>query len=63
DLARQDRAIAEYNQVMHQFYEAQQMDVAGDWVEHSLQRVTSAAALNGRDQLTAQLRQLGFPLL
>ncbi|MGB3766754.1 MAG: NADPH-dependent oxidoreductase [Phormidesmis sp.] len=63
ELAQQDAAIAQYNEVMQQFYESQKMDVAGDWVEHSLKRVATAQALNGRDQLREQLHRLGFPLL
>jgi nitroreductase len=61
-LSSQDAAIAAYNQVMQAFYESQQMNVTGDWAEHSLQRVATAAALNGRDQLRAALDRLGFPL-
>lgn len=62
DLASQEVAIAQYNEVMQQFYESQQMQVAGDWVEHSLKRVGTAQALNGRDQLKAIVQRLGFPL-
>lgn len=63
NLAQQDAAITEYNEVMQQFYESQQMNVAGDWVEHSLKRVATAQALGGRDRLREQLHRLGFPLL
>ena len=63
NLAGQDAAITEYNEVMQQFYESQQMNVAGDWVEHSLKRVATAQALSGRDRLREQLHRLGFPLL
>jgi nitroreductase len=63
NLVRQDAAITEYNEVMQQFYESQQMNVAGDWVEHSLKRVATAQALSGRDRLKEQLHRLGFPLL
>jgi hypothetical protein len=62
NLAPQAEAIAQYNEVMRQFYESQQMNVAGDWVEHSLQRVATAQALNGRDRLKEILQRLGFPL-
>ncbi|WP_348255461.1 NADPH-dependent oxidoreductase [Leptolyngbya sp. ST-U4] len=62
NLARQEEAIAQYNEVMQQFYESQQMNVAGDWVEHSLKRVATAQALNGRDRLKEILQRLGFPL-
>jgi nitroreductase len=63
NLVGQDPAIGEYNEVMQQFYESQQMNVAGDWVEHSLKRVATAQALGGRDRLREQLHRLGFPLL
>ena len=63
NLVGQDAAITEYNEVMQQFYESQQMNVAGDWVEHSLKRVATAQALGGRDRLKEQLHRLGFPLL
>jgi nitroreductase len=62
-LVEQEAAIAEYNEMMQQFYESQQMNVAGDWVEHSLQRVATAEALSGRDRLKEHLHRLGFPLL
>ena len=62
NLGQQTDAIAQYNEVMRQFYESQQMNVAGDWVEHSLQRVATAQALNGRDRLKEILQRLGFPL-
>lgn len=62
NLAQQEAAIAEYNQIMQQFYESQQMNVAGDWVEHSLRRVATAQSLNGRDRLKETLQRLGFPL-
>lgn len=62
-LVQQEDAIRQYNEIMHQFYEAQQMNVSGDWVEHSLKRVATAQALNGRDHLKEVLQRLGFPLL
>lgn len=58
----QEAAIAQYNEVMQQFYVSQQMNVAGNWVEHSLKRVATAQALNGRDRLKEILQRLGFPL-
>ncbi len=63
NLGEQAAAIAEYNDVMRQFYKFQQMNVGGDWEEHSLQRVATAQALGGRDLLKGQLHRLGFPLL
>lgn len=62
-LAQQDDAIKQYNAVMQQFYQAQQMQVAGTWVEHSLKRVATAQALGGRDRLREALHRLGLPLL
>ncbi|PSB35250.1 NADPH-dependent oxidoreductase [Stenomitos frigidus] len=62
DLAQQEAAIDQYNEVMQQFYDAQNMSVAGDWVEHSLKRVATAEALSGRDRLKESLQKLGFPL-
>ena len=62
-LVQQEEAITQYNEIMQQFYESQQMDVAGGWVEHSLKRVATAEALSGRERLKEQLHGLGFPLL
>ncbi len=62
NLAQQKEGIAQYNEAMRQFYAVQQMNVAGDWVAHSLQRVATAQALNGRDRLKEILQRLGFPL-
>ncbi|MBD2184687.1 NADPH-dependent oxidoreductase [Planktothrix sp. FACHB-1355] len=62
-LSQQAEAISEYNDIMQKFYESQRMNVAGDWVEHSLKRVATAQALNGRDRLKEILQKLGFPLL
>ena len=59
----QGEAIAQYNEIMQRFYESQQMNVAGDWAEHSVQRIATAQALNGRDRLKEVLQRLGFPLL
>ena len=61
-LEPQDEAIAQYNQVMKSFYADQQMNVAGDWADHSAKRIGSAAALSGRDRLRAALNNLGFSL-
>lgn len=63
NLAQQEEAIAQYSEIMQRFYESQQMHVTGDWVEHSLKRVATAEALNGRDRLKESLQQLGFKLL
>lgn len=63
NLAAQAEAIARYNQVMRDFYVQQQMNVAGDWVEHSVKRVATPKSLSGRDRLREALNHLGFPLL
>lgn len=62
NLAQQEAAIAQYNEVMQQFYQSQQMNVAGDWAEHCLKRVATVQALNGRDRLREALQRLGFLL-
>jgi nitroreductase len=62
NLSQQEDAIAQYNEIMQQFYESQQMNVTGDWVEHSLKRVATGQALSGRDRLKEILQRLGFPL-
>ena len=61
-LADQDKAIAEYNEVMKAFYTSQQMNVPGDWSEHSSKRVATAESLSGRDRLREALQNLGFQL-
>ncbi len=61
-LAEQDEAIAHYNEVMKAFYAAQQMNIPGDWTEHSVKRVAFAESLSGRDRLSEALKNLGFPL-
>ncbi|MBD2139717.1 NADPH-dependent oxidoreductase [Anabaena sp. FACHB-1237] len=61
-LSEQDEGISLYNQVMKDFYESQQMNVPGDWAEHSSKRVASAESLSGRQQLRQILNNLGFEL-
>lgn len=61
-LEAQDGAIADYNHTMQKFYQSQQMNVAGDWVDHSVKRIATAQALSGRDRLKGILHKLGFPL-
>ncbi len=61
-LESQTESIDRYNQVMQDFYQAQQMNVSGDWTEHSVKRVASGAALTGRDRLKVALQNLGFQL-
>lgn len=47
-LTEQDEAIARYNDVMKAFYSEQQMNIPGDWSEHSAKRVATPASLSGR---------------
>jgi nitroreductase len=61
-LVEQDKDIAFYNQVMKAFYNSQQMNVPGDWAEHSSKRVATAESLSGRDRLREALKNLGFLL-
>lgn len=61
-LEAQNGAIADYNDTMQKFYQSQQMNVAGDWVEHSVKRIATAQALSGRDRLKDILHKLGFSL-
>jgi nitroreductase len=62
-LAEQNQAIAQYNQVMKEFYTSQQMNVPGDWSEHSSKRVAAPESLSGRSKLQEILKKLGFKLL
>lgn len=61
-LAVQEEAIAHYNEIMKVFYTQQQMDVAGDWSEHSAKRIATSESLSGRDRLREALTNLGFKL-
>ncbi|TVT74120.1 MAG: NADPH-dependent oxidoreductase [Denitromonas halophila] len=58
----QDDAVAAYNTAMARFYEAQKMDVKGNWSVHSAKRVAGPASLSGRDRLVDALKALGFSL-
>ncbi|PPS41550.1 NADPH-dependent oxidoreductase [Chroococcidiopsis sp. TS-821] len=62
DLTVQDAAIAQYNEIMQNFYREQQMNVAGDWAEHSVKRIATPQSLSGRDRLREALKNLGFEL-
>jgi nitroreductase len=55
--------IAVYNQAMQGFYQSQNMNVPGDWTEHSAKRVAFAQSISGRDRLREALNKLGFELL
>ncbi|MBD2494495.1 NADPH-dependent oxidoreductase [Nostoc sp. FACHB-280] len=61
-LAEQDEAIAHYNDIIKQFYTEQQMNVAGDWSQHSSERIATVESLRGRDRLREALNNLGFQL-
>lgn len=59
---KQEAAIAEYDKLMAEFYQKHQMEVNGDWSDHSVDRITSAARLGSRIQLREILNRLGFAL-
>jgi nitroreductase len=61
-LETQDAAIAHYNELMAAFYANQNMNVEGDWAQHSSDRVASAESLRNRAHLSEILNQLGFEL-
>lgn len=54
--------IAAYNETMARYYEEQRMQVRGDWVDHSANRVAAPQSLSGRHRLLEALRNLGFEL-
>ena len=62
DLAGQDSAVADYNEVMATFYREQGMAGESSWARRSAQRVAGPHALSGRDTLRDTLARLGFPL-
>lgn len=62
NLAERDEAIARYNKAMKVFYTEQQMNVQGDWSEHSARRIATPQSLSGRDRLREALKNLGFEL-
>jgi nitroreductase len=61
DLAAQDEAVARYDATMAGFYKGQGMQ-ASVWSEHSVRRVATPEALNGRERLVSVLKSLGFGL-
>lgn len=61
-LETQEEGIKNYNQLMQDFYASQQMNIPGDWSEHSLKRVAFAESLSGRHRLKEALQNLGFEL-
>jgi nitroreductase len=62
-LTEQEEAIAQYDQIMQAFYAAQNMNVPGDWTEHSVKRIATPESLSGRHKLGEILKKLGFKLL
>jgi hypothetical protein len=60
-LAEQLLAMRDYDETMRQFYQAQGMRPA-QWSQHSVERVASAKALQGRDRLKQALQRLGFEM-
>ncbi|WP_067699493.1 NADPH-dependent oxidoreductase [Nocardia jejuensis] len=60
ELAEQRRHVAVYEQRIAQFYAEQ--DLAHSWTERVLNRLKSAASLNGRDRLRESLSNHGFRL-
>ncbi len=57
-----DAEIEQYIAAMQRFYEAQQMQVRGNWVRHSARRIAGPESLSGRDRLREALNNLGFDL-
>jgi len=55
-----DAAITDYNATMRGFYEAQKMNVEGDWSKHSAKRVAGPESLMGRETLREILEERGF---
>jgi Nitroreductase len=55
-------AVERYNETMKAFYASQQMNVEGDWVDHSARRVAGPHTLSGRDVLREVIHRLGFRL-
>jgi nitroreductase len=56
-----EQDVSSYDAAMREFYAAQSLPQAS-WVDHSLQRLRSAADLRKRDRLLEALRGLGFQL-
>ena len=60
DAGASDRAMTAYNETMRGFYEAQRMNVQGDWSRYSAQRVAAPESLMGREILREILEDRGF---
>ncbi|MBD1843439.1 NADPH-dependent oxidoreductase [Cyanobacteria bacterium FACHB-63] len=61
-LEAQNDAIAQYDQTMSNFYTEQQMNIPGNWSQHSSERIASPEALRNRSRLREILNNLGFEL-
>ncbi len=61
-LENQEESIAEYNTVMREFYAGQNMNVKGNWGQHSAKRIATVEALTGRHILKEILQERGFEL-
>jgi nitroreductase len=55
--------IVRYNDIMKQFYTEQNMNVVGDWSEHSAERIATLDYLKGCKNLRETLNNFGFKLL
>lgn len=62
-LAEQSEAISHYNDVMKEFYTEHKMNVAGDWSQHSAERIATLDYLKGCKYLRETLNNFGFKLL
>ncbi len=60
DAGARDEAVTAYNETMRGFYEAQKMNVPGNWSRHSAKRVAGPASLMGREILREILEERGF---
>ncbi len=60
DAGARDESVDNYNKTMRGFYEAQAMNVSGDWSQHSAKRVAGPASLMGREILREILEERGF---
>ena len=60
--AQREQQVAHYNAAMRDFYDAQKIHSDADWSQVAAKRVATAKSLNGRDVLSAVLRERGFDL-
>lgn len=55
--------IARYNNIIKEFYTEKKMNVAGDWSQHSSERIATLDYLKGCKNLRETLNKFGFKLL